>query len=154
MSFLLRSFICFILLLGFSPAFAAIDVGYYITGLYIVYFNRAPDNAGLKYWMAQGANNATSTLNNISSAFAQNYMAQVNYPNTLTNAQFVDKMYKYALSVNIPDVGGKAYWESRLAAGVTRSDLMVEFVSAILNYDATLDTASTASEKQQFPLFI
>lgn len=121
-----------------------------IAGLYITYFNRAPDEVGLDYWETQAktvANNNTTTLLNISKAFSQNSVAITNYPSNLSHSDFVAKMYTYALN-RTPDAAGKAYWETRLAAGVSHSDLMVEFINAVLDYDANADKTSTTAQKQ------
>jgi hypothetical protein len=120
-----------------------------LVGLYITYFNCAPDKSGLAYWEAQAAaNGATQALNAISSAFAQSPVATNQYPSNMTDDQFVNQMYQYALGVSAPDAGGKAYWTGRLASGASRSQLMVEFINAVLGYNAATDNNSTATEKQ------
>ena len=120
-----------------------------ITGLYITYFNRAPDASGLAYWEAQAAAQGnTAALFGISSAFAQNSVAVTNYPSSLTNAQFVQQVYGYALnrgsavpsgitSIGPIDAAGQTFWEGRLASGLSRSDMMVEFINAVLDYTGT-----------------
>jgi hypothetical protein len=120
-----------------------------ITGLYITYFNRAPDKSGLAYWEAQAlANGDSKALYDISAAFALNSAAITNYPSSMSNSQFVTQVYNYALSRPTPDAAGKTYWEGRLAVGVSRSNMMVEYINAVLYYNAATDTTSTATEKQ------
>jgi hypothetical protein len=132
-----------------------------ITGLYITYFNRAPDAAGLAYWEAQAAaNGASAALNSISAAFALNSVAITNYPSSMTDKQFVTQMYGYALNrgtaptnVGPIDPAGQTYWEGRLAAITTpddRSKVMVEFVNATLDFNANDPAFATltAAEKQ------
>ena len=120
-----------------------------ITGLYITYFNRAPDASGLAYWEAQAAAQGnTAALFGISSAFSQNSVAVTNYPSSLTNTQFVQQVYGYALnrgsavpsgitSIGPIDAAGQTFWEGRLASGLSRSDMMVEFINAVLDYSGT-----------------
>jgi hypothetical protein len=126
-----------------------------ITGLYITYFNRAPDANGLAFWEAQAAaNGASAALNGISSAFALNSVAITNYPASMTTSAFVTQMYGYALNrgtaptnVGPIDPTGQAYWEGRVAA-VGRDKTMVEFTVATLDYNPAADTTSTAAQKQ------
>jgi parallel beta-helix repeat protein len=120
-----------------------------IPGLYITYFNRAPDKSGLAYWESQAnTNGATQALYAISSAFALNSVALINYPSSMTDSQFVTRMYNYALGVVTPDAAGLNYWLGRLTAGQSRTNLIVEFIDGVLQYNAAKDTTSTAAEKQ------
>ena len=57
-------------------------------------------------------------------------------------------MYNYALGVTTPDSTGLNYWVKRLADGESRSNLMVEYINAVLLYDAVADTTSTSTQKQ------
>jgi Leucine-rich repeat (LRR) protein len=126
----------------------AISTQDYIIGLYITYFNRAPDKAGLAYWeQAAALQGATQTFNAISNGFYQNGVAKTNYPASMSDAAFITRMYAYALSRTKPDANGQAYWEGLLKAGLTRIQLMVEFIGTVLRYDVTLDTTSSPVEK-------
>ena len=62
--------------------------------LYVSFFNRAPDSAGLAYWVDQ-LDKGSLSLEDIS----RNWMSEqpeglAKYPSTLTNADFISKIYQ------------------------------------------------------------
>lgn len=66
----------------------------------------------------------------------------------MNNTQFVTRMYSYALGTTTPDPAGLNYWVGRLTAGQNLSNLMVEYINAVLDYAPNGDTNSTAAQKQ------
>lgn len=95
-----------------------------ISRLYLAYFDRAPDYAGLTYWMYQYR--AGMKLEDISEAFAQSAeFAQVY--GAKTHAEFVQLVYRNVLGRQ-PDSAGYAYWLGELNAGrATRGAVMTGF---------------------------
>jgi hypothetical protein len=94
-----------------------------ITRLYLAYFGRLPDPSGTSFWLSR-LRSGTS-LSAVSGGFA----ASPEFRNTygqLSNAQFVTRVYQNVLG-RAPDSGGFNFWLGRLAAGMTRGQLMVNF---------------------------
>jgi len=135
-----------------------------ITGLYIAYFNRAPDKNGLEYWRAEGemAKNSGKSiydvLKELSSGFASQPLFISKYGN-LSNKDFVKVIYKNILGRD-GDNEGIEYWTNELDRGKSRSDMISDFIQANLSIDITRenypnlddDELDIAKEKQN--LFI
>jgi hypothetical protein len=94
-----------------------------VTRLYIAYFQRVPDTAGLQYWVARYQ--AGSTLSSISSTFAASSEFDRTYGD-LSDRGFVDLVYQHVLDRQ-PDHTGESFWVGQLAAGRTRGWLMTQF---------------------------
>lgn len=93
--------------------------------LYLAYFGRAPEPAGLDYW-ADRIDAGTSTLASVSSFFSTSAEFEAIYGDT-TDAEFVTLVYQNVLDRD-PEPAGLAYWKGRLQAGtITRGNLMVAF---------------------------
>ena len=97
--------------------------------LYTTFFNRAPDAAGLDYWV-----NEVSTGQLTLAQVAQNWMTQqpegqTSFPSSLTDAQFIDKIYDNILD-RTPDSAGAQYWLDQLANGTLTRD---SFALSLIN---------------------
>ena len=86
-----------------------------ITDLYVAYFNRGPDPAGLAYWF-KSVYTGEYSLRTIAERFTfeQEYVQA--YPSTLVNRDFIDKIY-LNLFDRAPDVAGWDWWTSELDTG-------------------------------------
>jgi hypothetical protein len=96
-----------------------------VTRLYLAYFDRAPEPAGLKYW-AERLDAKTSTLSSVSSFFATSQEFKTLYGGT-TNQEFVKLVYENVLfrEAKMHEI---AYWQNRLDQGTTtRGKLMIGF---------------------------
>lgn len=94
-----------------------------ITRLYRAYFNRAPDETGLNYWlrtMKQG-----SHLQDISGFFAESQEFRVRY-GSVSDDEFVALLYRNVLRRQ-PDTRGLNYWRQTLDDGHSRGQLMTFF---------------------------
>ncbi len=101
-----------------------VELRHPVTRLYFAYFDRAPDHAGLDYWISQRMMNAK--LDAMSNKFATS-PEFVNTYGSLTNGQFVDLVYQNVLDRN-PDQAGYASWKAKLdAKTITRGRLMTQF---------------------------
>ncbi len=83
-----------------------------IQKLYITYFNRPADSAGLNYWM-----NSSISLKDISNSFSE----QTEYASLyagLSNEKIIINIYQNLFG-HIPDYQGLAYWLSEINAGRT-----------------------------------
>ena len=89
-----------------------------ITGLYVAYFDRAPDPAGLQFWIDQLDNGRD--FNTISQDFAMSEEAKELYPflatpdvSALSSAAFITSIY-VNLFGRAPDTAGLNFWVSVL----------------------------------------
>jgi hypothetical protein len=111
-----------------------------IAAVYVAFFERAPDYAGLKYWADQAGSGAVDfdLMRRLTNGFAQHPSYTAIYGG-LSDSAFVDAIY-----LNIggapADADGKAYWLARLSGGMTRPDFIAQFILDLLSYsEATLD---------------
>ncbi|HMJ78520.1 MAG TPA: DUF4214 domain-containing protein, partial [Iamia sp.] len=95
-----------------------------VTRLYWAFFLRAPDAAGLDYWVAQ--NKAGKGLHTIAGQFALSGEFKTTY-GPLSNQAFVTLVYQNVLERD-PAPNEVAYWSQQLATGAkTRGSVMVGF---------------------------
>ena len=111
-----------------------------LSAVYVAFFERAPDYAGLKYWADQAGSGAVDfdLMRRLTNGFAQHPSYTAIYGG-LSDSAFVDAIY-----LNIggapADADGKAYWLARLSGGMTRPDFIAQFILDLLSYsEATLD---------------
>lgn len=106
-----------------------------IAGLYIAFFNRAADQNGLNYWKARteelGENGALKVL---AEGFATHPKFTSLYDG-LNNQQYVEEIYINTLG-QAGDAEGIAYWKKLLDGGMSRSDMVAEFISVSLDFDS------------------
>jgi len=120
-----------------------------VYGLYAAIYVRSPDKAGYDYWMA-GLNAVppTATLSQIATGFSQRPEWVAAYPTTMTDVQYVDAIYQNVLGI-AGDAAGRAFWAGNITAGAyNRTDFIVQFLTATIEFDATLPNFSglTAAE--------
>ena len=113
-----------------------------IAGLYVAYFNRAPDQKGLNNWdnRAKNSTDSSNILKELSAGFAEHPTFIATYGN-LNNKTFVEKIYKNCLG-KAGDKEGIDLWTNYLNSGNSRSDMVSDFV------EASLDVILT---KENFP---
>ena len=98
-----------------------------VVRLYFTYYQRNPDYDGLMFWV--NSYTAGMSLNDISASFAtaQEFIDKYG---SLTNEEFVSKMYPNVYGRQ-PDAVGLAYWTDMLdTSTLTRGQVMVEFSTA------------------------
>lgn len=92
--------------------------------MYIAYFNRAPDAAGLMFWANAFANGVS--LAETAEFFALSPEAQVAFPAGTDNVAFVSTVYDNVLGRQ-PDAAGQSFWIGVLDSGaVSRSQFVLE----------------------------
>jgi uncharacterized delta-60 repeat protein len=121
-----------------SPEFEAVVAP--VTRLYMAYFDRLPDLAGLQFYI--GYLRGTGTLQSISNVFAGSPEFSATY-GYLTHEQFVRLVYQNVLGRE-PDAAGLEYWTTRLDQQMPRGEVMLAF-SESPEY-----RAATASEVRVF----
>lgn len=103
--------------------------------LYVAYFGRPADPAGLDYWTniveSQGSTAAVSATFAASPEYIVSYFGK-------TNAQVVDQIYTNLFG-RTADAAGKAYWVNLLNNGTIKVDTIVaEVAAAALTTDAEI----------------
>ena len=92
--------------------------------LYKAAFNRSPDTAGLGYWIANL--DEGMSLRIVSTAFIGSAEFQALYGVDTSNNKLIELLYNNVLSRD-PDADGLNYWQGQLTAGLSHSDLLVNF---------------------------
>jgi hypothetical protein len=119
-----------------------------IEGLYVGYFGRAADPAGLNYWLGQEAAGLTDTQ--IASSFAVQPETTAMYPALLTptlldaspaaEANFINAIYT-DLFGHAADTAGLSYWQGQLTAGVNPGIMVSQVISGAQGTDTAALTA-------------
>jgi len=105
-----------------------------IAGLYIAFFDRAPDKKGLEYWQNQAATlGEESAVKMLASGFATHVKFTSLY-GEMSNQEFVRAIYLNTLG-QAGDSEGITYWAGLLDNGMSRSDMVAKFVSDALDFD-------------------
>ena len=91
--------------------------------VYVAYFRRESDNAGLAFWASKISDGAP--LGEVSHAFASSQEFVSRYGN-LSDRKFVGLVYVNVLDRE-PDEAGYKYWTDQLDAGMSRGELMIGF---------------------------
>lgn len=90
-----------------------------VTKLYIAVFKRAPDKAGLNYWV----NYSELNLEQIAQSFFDQPETQARYMN-VSNQDFINTIYLNVLGREA-EAEGLAYWLGELESGSIRHDQMI-----------------------------
>ncbi|MFZ5835876.1 MAG: DUF4214 domain-containing protein [Pseudomonadota bacterium] len=119
-----------------------------ITQIYIGYFNRAPDPAGLNYWAGQLQSGVSVVA--IAGSFASQAEAVTSYAylaNPASGADdFLASIYDNLFD-RAPDAAGLAYWKGELAAGKPVGRMIVDIISGAQGNDKTvIDNKVTAAQ--------
>jgi len=96
-----------------------------VTRLYVATFNRAPDAAGLEYWV----NQSHLQLEQIAQSFFDQPETQEKYPAGTSDHDFVKAVYNNLFNRD-PDSGGWQYWERELQSGRVPKPV---FILAVIN---------------------
>lgn len=91
-----------------------------VAKLYVATFNRAPDAAGLDYWV----NDSNLELAGIASSFFAQPETQNLYPSDTTNRAFIQAVYQNLFNRE-PDEAGWDYWEEVLNQKVVTKDTFI-----------------------------
>jgi len=106
-----------------------------VTKLYVATFNRAPDSAGLNYWLNQSG----LSLEGIAKSFFDQPETQALYPSNYSEHQFVKAVYENLFNRE-PDSGGWSYWENELKnnPAINRSVFILAVINGALDNDALI----------------
>lgn len=107
--------------------------------LYTAYFNRAPDAAGLTYWLNE-LENGVMNFDQIASNWANEQQEFTDtYGESVDQNTLITQVYANVLG-RTPDADGRAYWAAELANGNIPID---QFIQAVVN-GAKASTGSTS----------
>ncbi|MDY0202067.1 MAG: DUF4214 domain-containing protein [Tenuifilaceae bacterium] len=98
-----------------------------IIELYIATFNRAPDADGLAYWVSTIESSGWS-LRQVSDSMFESAEVALNYPETLSNAEFLNQVYLNVLG-RAGDGAGIDYWLAQMATGIQRSQMIITIIN-------------------------
>ena len=97
--------------------------------LYIATFNRAPDKAGLDYWVGE-MKNRHWTLEDVASSFFDQKETKELYPEDTTLEDFINTVYLNVLNRQ-SDKGGVKYWKEQLEKGnITKQKFIISIINA------------------------
>ena len=95
--------------------------------LYIAAFNRAPDKAGLDYWVSKITKDNWS-INDISKSFFDSQEVSSKYPPSLSDEDFLNTVYNNVLGRDI-DEEGLAYWLDQMQKSITRDQMLITIIN-------------------------
>jgi len=96
-----------------------------LSELYIAYFNRAPDALGLSFWGTSYSNGLD--IRDIASLFGSSEEAQITYPTSVSNREFVGTVYDNVLGRS-PDEGGLVFWIDALDDGAVAKEQLILYI--------------------------
>ncbi len=96
-----------------------------VTELYIATFDRAPDSAGINYWL----NDSGLSLEGIAQSFFDQPETRQMYPADSTIDELIKSVYNNLFGRE-PDIKGADYWKKELQSGNIRKD---QFILAAMN---------------------
>lgn len=125
-----------------------------IAELYVGYFNRAPDPAGLDYWLEQSE---TMTLAEIAESFSVQPEATELYgfledPEGSSAEAFIDAVY-LNLFGRAADEGGKQYWLDQLEGGTPVGEMIVDIMSGAQDTEEFGQDATILANKVEAGLY-
>jgi len=113
-----------------------------VAKLYVATFNRAPDTAGLDYWV----NSSGLSLEGIAASFFEQPETQALYSDGSDHLNFVNSVYANLFN-RTPDTGGLDYWVNELATGsINRQKFILAVINGAQDTAAGLD-ATTLTNK-------
>ena len=107
-----------------------------VTKLYVATFNRAPDKAGLDYWVSDSG----LKLSQIAQSFFDQSETITLYPESTSNSDFITSVYQNLFN-RTPDTAGLNYWEAELDANRLSKN---RFIQAVINGAQNTDTSNDA----------
>jgi hypothetical protein len=131
----------------FGDASLALDIdgtGGQAYRLYSAVLGRAPDLAGLGFWMSKM--DGTVTLRTAGEHFLSSKEFADVYGTNLTTAQFVDRLYQNVLHRPLDDKGYEFWVKAIDERGAERVDVLVAFSESAENKDQVIDTIGNGFE--------
>ena len=149
----LAAVLFFFVVSGAFPSYARdISTQQKIAGLYVAFFNRAPDLSGLTYWTNK-ADTAQTNGQDVNAVFKALSAGFATHPVfTSTYGSKGNEAFARAIYINVlgqaGDEEGIAYWTQALNNNLSRSDMVASFVGSALTVDLTPAAFPTLSENE------
>ena len=129
-----RYFIYLVVIISTNFTSAQIPTKSNLTKLYIATFKRAPDAAGLNYWL----NSSGLRLEEIAQSFFEQSETKRLYPSSYSNYDFIEAVYKNLFDRE-PDSAGWRYWVDELDNGyIPRSKFILAVINGAMGDDARI----------------
>jgi len=118
-----------------------------VTEIYVATFGRAPDTAGLAYWVGQ-VRDGYLTIDQVAQSFFDQPETKNKYPST-SNSAFITTIYQNVLNRS-PEQGGLNYWVGELNRGAFgRSQAIMAIINgAKATTGSPIDAAILANKEQ------
>ena len=131
---------------------ASAEINAEITRLYAATFNRTPDTVGLAYW--DNTADAGWSIPQIANYFAKSPEFLAIHGST-DDWQFIETLYENVLGRH-GDVAGATYWDTALATGYTRGDVLNFFAQSPENiaHTAIVNAPPTAPVSSPDPVVV
>jgi hypothetical protein len=128
-----------------------------VTELYLGYYDRAPDNTGLQFWISAyntailAGVNGTTELTTLANDFANSIESTAIYPyltspNPANAGSFVTQVYANVLN-RAPDTPGLNFWVNQLTTGQTTTGAFIVTVENSVNMQTGTADAITLAAK-------
>lgn len=115
--------------------------------LYIATFDRAPDSAGLDYWVGR-IDSDEMTIETVASSFFDQPETKEKYPENSTSTEVVDLVYQNILG-RVGDEAGRAYWIGELDSGkISRANIIIALINGAKAGGTTDDKALLENKKE------
>lgn len=113
-----------------------------VTKLYVATFNRAPDSAGLIWWI----DSSNLKLSEIAQSFFDQPEAKILYPDGTSNNTFITSVYQNLFN-RLPDIEGLNYWDNRLTIGaITKNSFIQAVINGALDNEISNDATILANK--------
>ena len=113
-----------------------------VSKLYIAILDRAPDSAGLNYWLESGL-----SLEDISKSFFDQREVKERYPEKLEFEEFIDSVYTNCFN-HKADKEGLEYWKKEYEKGMSIDRITLAVTEGATSYDRErLDNKTKAALK-------
>jgi len=119
-----------------------------ITEIYVATFKRAPDTAGLGYWMGQ-VNAGILTIDQVAQSFFDQPETKVKYPQGTSDVIFVTTIYQNVFN-RAPDQAGLDYWTGKLSQGAfSRSQAIMAIINGAKAASGSPTDATILANKEE-----
>lgn len=121
-----------------------------VTELYVATFNRAPDAAGLNYWVNQSG---LPSLEDIARSFFDQSETQAIYTPTMSVSDKVTLAYQNLFN-RIPDSEGLAYWVQQLSThAISQSNMLIALINGAHASTGSVNDAAILNNKTTVGLY-
>ena len=122
-----------------------------VTEIYVATFGRAPDTAGLAYWVGQVEGGLT--VDQVAQSFFDQPETKAKYPEGTSNASFISTIYQNVLNRD-PDQDGWNYWVRELdRKAFSRSQAIMAIINGAKAASGSPTDAAILANKTEVGLY-